>query len=87
MPECLLWAYAEHLPRLQAERLRDASFVAAFPHMGKQGSRDWLSSLTRIIQRVRRDAHQGFSFNGTPVSVSNLRRRLRAAMGGGFTDE
>lgn len=87
MPECLLWAYTEQLPRLQAEKVRDASFAAAFPHMGKQGSRDWLASLTRIIQRVRRDAQQGFTFNGQPVSVSNLRRRLRGVMGGGFADE
>ncbi len=82
MPECLLWAYVDRLPRLQAERLREQSFVSAFPHMGKQGARDWLAALAKTAAAVVKD---GFTWNGREVSAKGLRARLSNALGGGFS--
>lgn len=87
MPECVLEAYAEHLPRLQAQQLRDLSFVAAFPHMGKSGAQNWLQGLRKAMRRVSSAADSLFSFNGQPITVSGLRKRLGSALGGGFADE
>lgn len=87
MPECLLFAYAEHLPRLRAERLREAAMASAFPHMGKDGARDWLASVNKAARRISHAADSLFSLNGRPISVAGLRRRFAQAFGRGFQDE
>lgn len=86
MPECMLLAYAEQLPRLQAEQLRHASLAAAFPHMTKRGGQDWMRSLTKAAQRVIADTSL-FRWNGQPISVRGIRRRFAQAFGQGFSDE
>lgn len=87
MPECLLFAYADNMPRIRAERLRDAAQSALYPHLTKQGAKDWLRSINSMAQRVVSTATQGITFNGRPVTLKGLRRRLSQAMGGGFSDD
>lgn len=84
MPECLLFAYVEQLPRLQAEQARQASMIAAFPHMTKQGARDWMTALSKAAVRAIRE---GFTWNGQQVSTRGLKARLAQAFGGGFSAE
>lgn len=86
MPECLLWAYADQMPRLEAQRLRDQSMVAAFPHMTKMGAQNWLEGLRKAARRVSHAADSLFTMNGKPVTVRGLRDRLGKALGGGFSD-
>lgn len=87
MPECLLFAYAEQKPRLEALRLRDMSMVAAYPHMTKQGAQGWIRALTRAAQRTAQAAATAFTLNGQPISTGRLRRRFAQVFGTGFTDD
>ena len=83
MPECLLFAYVDEMPRIRAEQLRELSFAAAWAHMTKQGAKDWMDSLQKAMQRV---VTEGISWNGKPVSMRGLRSRLASALGSGFSD-
>lgn len=85
MPECLLWAYAEQKPRLEAEQARNAAMVAMFPNLKVQDRRDWLAALARTIARVTAEA-TGVTWNGAAISVSGLRRRLSRALAGGYSE-
>lgn len=85
MPECLLFAYADQMPRLQAEQARDAAMVAVFPHMTKHSAREWLAGLSRVIARAA-ESVTGVTWNGSPISMDGLRRRMRQAFGGGYSE-
>lgn len=86
MPECLLFAYADQKPRLEALRLRDQSMAAAFPHMTKLGAENWLSGLRRAAQRISHAADSLFTLNGAPISVRGLRDRFSKAFGAGYSE-
>ena len=85
MPECLLFAYADQRPRLEALKLRDLTMVAAYPHMGKLGAQSWLDALRRASRRLSHAADALFSLNGAPITVRGLRDRLGKALGSGFS--
>jgi hypothetical protein len=55
--------------------------------MTKQGARDWIDGLTKVIARAAQAVEEGFTWNGRAVSVKGLRRRMAEALGGGFVAE
>lgn len=91
MPECLMLAYADEVPRLQARRQLDAADVALHARMAttsKEGSesfRAWFSAMTRQAQHIIRE--QLLTLNGVSVGFDALARGLRRTFGGGVDRE
>jgi hypothetical protein len=92
MPECLMMAYADELPRLKARRQLDAADVALQAHtatLSKEGSesfRRWVSATTRQARRAIRDA-TFLTLNGVAVGFDALARSLNRTFGGGTEHE
>ena len=78
--------YVDELDGLLAEQQRAASLAAAYPHMTRQGARDYWRSLTQAVQATARQADRAtlFSWNGAPVSIKGLRQKLGEVIGGGL---
>jgi hypothetical protein len=92
MPECLMLAYAEEMPRLKARRQLDAADVAIVTRVatqsqeGSKSFQQWVSATTREARRVIRDAGV-VTLNGLAVSFDGLARGLGWAFGGGVDRE
>lgn len=88
MPECVLDAYFEQMPRLRAERIIDAARAAAGPYQ-KQGWWDALRDQAYgAVRQATAAAGAGarLAFNGVPVGVRELKSRLNQALGGGYSE-
>lgn len=81
----MIFALYDNLDRVRAERVLDAAAAAAYPHLTKSGSRQWLHDWTRRAQRVVRATAEVFSWNGRPVTPDALKQRLRQALGDRFS--
>lgn len=82
-------AYAEAMPRVDAQRMLDAAQAAAFPHRTKDNAASWLRDLGRVIQAARQTVSDAaeFRWNGRPVSLGGLKRRMARAFGRGFSED
>ena len=81
MPECLLYAYHEHLDRLRAERQLDDALSATTPHMTKEGRSSYFRGLNRriarpAVQQASVDARRPFTIDGKPTDANGLKRWL-----------
>jgi hypothetical protein len=91
MPECLMLAYSEQVPRLQARRQLDAADVALHArmatssHAGSESWQQWFAAMTRQAQHIVRD--DVITLNGVVVGVERLARGLRRVFGGGVDRE
>lgn len=90
MPECVLQAYFEQLPRLRAERALEAAGVGALPWIKERDQQRWYDA-----QRARLNpepmpskadaALLPFTFNGIPMGKAALKARVAQVLGAGFS--
>lgn len=81
MPECLLMAYAEEMPRIRALNVLDAAQAALYGQLvkTKRGGQKWWSEWTRRAQGSVRRASGN-------QNVRDVKAWLRSVLGGGFSE-
>lgn len=89
MPECVLQAYLDQIPRLRAERMMAAAEAASVPYFEKGAHREWWQrqgqAATAESAPVPGGQRTPFTFNGRPMQLGGLKRELATALGGGFS--
>jgi hypothetical protein len=88
MPECVLSAYLDQIPRLRAERALDAAQVNALPWM-KDGDRQaWYEAQhgrMGLVEPEASDVWMPFTWNGQRVGKEVLKSKVAGALGSGLS--
>lgn len=90
MPECVLQAYLDQIPRLRAERMMAAAEAASVPYFEKGAHREWWQRQGQAAtaeSAPARAAGSGtlFTWNGAPMGLPALKGKLAGVLGGGFS--
>lgn len=88
MPECVLQAYLDQMPRLRAERALEAAGIGALPWMKQGAAQRWYDAQQARLTLVEATATPGrtsFTWNGKPMlGVRHLKEQMGQALGAGL---